>query len=82
MIGMSANDKMIATPEEIEDNILTLDSLKKDRKYPTTNFGGGKIYYFETGWRRKPESVKHEKYKNMELTDLRWTKGGKLMRGK
>ena len=72
---------MIASPEEIED-ILTLDSLKKDRKYPTTNYAGGNIYYFETGWRRKPESVKHEKYKNMELTDLRWTKGGKLMRGK
>ena len=72
---------MVATPEEIED-ILTLDSFKKDKKYPTTNFTGGNIYYFETGWRRKPQSVKHEKYKDMELTDLRWGKGGKFLGGK
>jgi hypothetical protein len=66
---------MVATPEEIQD-ILTLDSFKKDKKYyPTTNFVGGNIHYFETSWRVKPRSVKHEKYKNMELTDLRWNKG-------
>jgi hypothetical protein len=75
---MSANNKMIATPEEIED-ILTLDSFKKEQKYPGTNFNSSKIYYFEIGWRRKPKSVKEEKYKNMELTDLRWGKGGKFL---
>jgi len=69
---------MVATPEEIED-VLTLDSFKKDRQYPTTNITGGSIHYFEEVWMRKPRSVKHEKYKNMELTYLRWGKGGKRL---
>jgi len=32
-------------------------------------------HIFKSGWGRKPRSVKEEKYKNMELTDLRWHKG-------
>jgi hypothetical protein len=61
----------VATPEEIED-ILNLESFKKQNKYPSNNYNGGKIYYFETAWRRKPKSIKSEKYENIEIIDLRW----------
>jgi len=51
------------------ENILSLEYFKK-RRDPNS-----KVHYFEEVWMRKPKSVKEEKYKNMEPTDLRWTKG-------
>jgi hypothetical protein len=59
--------------DEFYQELITLDYFKRKGRQNPQGYNNPPAYCFEQGWRLKPKSVKEERYKSIDVVNLRWS---------